>query len=62
MASLIKPDTVSASTGKAWKYMNIHEKMFFATKVGIMIASAGRICRNTIEPDRVKLPQDQNMA
>ena len=62
MGSLIKPDTVSATTGKAWKYMNTPEKMFFATKVGIMTASFGRICRNTIAPVKVKLPQDQNIG
>ena len=60
MGTLIKPDTTSATTGKAWKYMNAHEKVFFATKVGIMVASFGRICGNTIAPDKVKPSTDRN--
>jgi len=59
MGTLLKPDTTSATTGKAWKFMNIHEKMFFATKVGIMVASSGRICGNTIAPDQVNHLKDQ---
>lgn len=62
MGTLIKPDTRSATTGKAWKFMNTHEKMFFATKVGIMIASFGRICGNTIAPDKVQSPKGQNVV
>lgn len=62
MGTLIKPDTRSATTGKAWKFMNTHEKMFFATKVGIMIASFGRICGNTIAPDKVQSPKRQNVV
>lgn len=60
MGTLLKPDTRSATTGKAWKFMNIREKMFFATKVGIMIASFGWIYGNAIAPDVVKRQTDQN--
>jgi hypothetical protein len=60
MGTFIKPDTTSATTGKAWKFMNNQEKMLFATKVGIMIASSGRICGNTIASDQLKPPKDQN--
>lgn len=58
MGTLLKPDTMSATTGKAWKFMNTHEKMFFATKVGIMVASSGRICGNAIAPDPVKASKE----
>jgi hypothetical protein len=60
MRTLLKPDTMSATTGKAWKFMNIHEKVFFATKVGIMKVSFGRICGKTIAPEFVQPQKDQN--
>lgn len=62
MGTLLKPDTTSATTGKAWKFMNIPEKMFFATKVGLMVASSGRIYGNAIAPDKVKPLKDQNLV
>jgi len=62
MGTLLKPDTRSTTTGKAWKFMNIREKMFFATKVGIMLASFGWIYGNAIAPDVVKRQTDQNVV
>jgi hypothetical protein len=53
MNTLFKPDTTSVATGKSWKFMNTPEKMLFAAKVGIMIASFGWIYGNTIAPDEV---------
>jgi len=58
MSTLLKPDTTSATTGKAWKFMNIREKMFFATKIGIMVASFGWIFGNAIAPEVVKPRKD----
>jgi len=57
MDTLLKPDTRSSTTGKAWKFMNVREKVFFATKVGIMVASFGWIYGNVIAPDEVKPPK-----
>ncbi len=61
MGTLLTPNTTSATTGKAWKFMNIHEKMFFATKVGIKVASFGWIYGNAIAPDKKPL-SDQNIV
>lgn len=58
MDTLLKPDTVSATTGKAWKFMSIREKIFFASKVGLMLASFGWIYGNAIAPEAVKQVKD----
>lgn len=60
MRTFLKPDTMSAATGKAWKFMNVHEKLFFATKVGLMVASFGWICANTIAPEKVQPSTNQD--
>lgn len=60
MDTLLKPDTISATTGKAWKFMTIREKMFFATKVGLMVVSFGWIYGNEIAPDAVKPVKDKD--